>query len=166
MNRITSILFLFGLVMATQISAQTNIEGNKRFRVSGQVLDENTNEPIHFASISVVMNNEIVMACYSDEEGKFDMKVPEQLQNGGDCQLRVSYLNHVINDLKIVAKDNYTRIYLDAEVSLETVPIIWDIHITCCGPNWIFRRETAEFYRPFDEWMMMHSSEIQHSGRW
>jgi iron complex outermembrane receptor protein len=100
--RSTAFLCFF-LALSTSLYAQT---------ITGQVLNQETNEPIIGANVYVIDTNK---GTVTDQDGTFSLEVPEDSE-----MLRISYVGYKTKEIPI--KDNLT-VYLSPSISLEEVVI-------------------------------------------
>jgi hypothetical protein len=149
------------------------------FRYQGWVLDAFDYAPVERAAVKVLAGNRIVDAGLSDAEGRFELQIPWQVLKERPLMLRVSYLGREAGSMQLPLKTDEIVVIADMSRLLETVAI----HVNSenrfdttgyppqpPGEHYCYLRTIpfrgAKLYRPLDEWLMMHHSEIKHTGRW
>lgn len=171
------------------IEAEKNADASE-IRLRGRVLDTFTDEPVELASLRVYENGRFITKTYSDEEGRFCLVIPKDRFQGDSYDLQISYLGLTRTEEAIPHDTPEMIAYIDVGYTMDVV----QIHarrpsvlgtgmtgtVTLAG-NTIMGisdrtgplisvsgaiHDGRAFYRPMDEWLMMHSSEIHHSGRW
>jgi hypothetical protein len=158
------------------------------FRYQGWVLDRNDYAPVERAGVRLMQAGKVIDAALCDAEGRFEMQIPWQVIEKGGLVLMVTYLGKSVAGLQLPMRNDEIVILADTEVYLETVKLHAEREggVTICdfpgekGPKVIscgwgastlfvlapaFRPD-QNLYRPLDEWLMMHNSEIKHTGRW
>lgn len=148
--------------------------------VTGLVEDVYTREAVPFARVSVYQNGELLEGALTDAEGRFRIVVDRERFMGPTYDLQLYHQGRIRWDSKINMDIRDFKYLIDASVMLEGFPITankspWDYDDPIVGSliyssiicTWGHHSSSgAGLYRPLDEWLMMHSSEIHHSGRW
>lgn len=147
--------------------------------ITGLVEDVYTREAVPFARVSVYQNGELMEGAMTDAEGKFRIAVERERFTGATYDLQLYHEGRIRWDSKIHLDIRDFKYLIDASIMLEGVPITanlsWNSFRDVVGTLTYWRSNCkwgdlnpsgAELYRPLDEWLMMHSSEIHHSGRW
>ncbi len=154
----------------------------------GKVADVYTREPIVAAQVMAFDGERLLSGVVSDTGGNFELRIAKGTLVEETYQLRLRYLGRERRDHEI-ARDVTEFLYLiDASMAIEgitvsdqllvdeisvlggacittvTTPTLRDRTwrtVTCRGAF-----EERSLYRPLDEWLMMHNSEIHLEGRW
>ncbi|MFN8393911.1 MAG: hypothetical protein U0176_04485 [Bacteroidia bacterium] len=147
--------------------------------ITGLVEDVYTREAVPFARVSAYQNGELLEGAMTDAEGRFRIVVERERFKGATYDLQLYHEGRIRWDSKIALDIREFKYLIDASIMLEGVPITanlsWDSFRDVVGILTYWRSNCkwgdlnpsgAELYRPLDEWLMMHSSEIHHSGRW
>ncbi len=153
----------------------------------GKVVDVYTQEPVQGAQVMAFDGALLLAGTMSDTAGNFELRIPKEAFTGDSYQLRLRYMGRERRDHEI-QRDVREFIYLiDASQMVdgitisassydddkwggtlvgEIISILPERNISGSrslnGPT--YGKESL--YRPLDEWLMMHNSEIHHSGRW
>ena len=153
----------------------------------GKVLDVYTQDPVVGAQVMAYDGALLLAGAMSDTAGNFELRIPKEALTGDTYQLRLRYMGRERRDHEI-QRDVREFIYLiDASQMIDGITIsasrydddkwggtlvgeIISIHPvrnisgirSLNSPT--YGKESL--YRPLDEWLMMHHSEIHHSGRW
>ena len=148
--------------------------------LKGKILSDIDQEPVMYVTVLARQGDEVVAGVMSDAEGNFELKVPTAKILSGSYDLVFRYLGRervereVGKDVKEVVffMDNS---YSLADVILAEPPLppeydrigLWSKPVEEIVGNLMWDPHSDKvFYRPMDEWLMMHNSEINHTGRW
>lgn len=153
----------------------------------GKVLDVYTQAPVEGAQVMAYDGALLLAGTMSDTAGNFELRIPKEAFVGDTYQLRLRYMGRERRDHEI-QRDVREFIYLiDASQMIDGITILASSYDddkwggTLVGEiipilpvrnisgirslnSPTFGKESL--YRPLDEWLMMHHSEIHHSGRW
>lgn len=147
--------------------------------ITGIVEDVYTREPVPFARVSVYQNGELIEGALTNAEGRFSISVERGRLSGSTYDLQLYHEGRIRWDSKIALDVREFKYLIDASLLLEDVAITervaweWGGYVVgelvvypSIGGRPGFMLDGGSLYRPLDEWLMMHSSEIHHSGRW
>ncbi|MFN3403753.1 MAG: TonB-dependent receptor domain-containing protein [Cytophagaceae bacterium] len=118
MARVLFLIFLF-VISLNKISYSQNI--------NGLVLEENSNEPVIGAVVTVFAHKQLVKGTYTNEKGEFELKGIE----AGNYTLKVQAINYKehIQPINILEGNNQVTIRLAIGAELDPVEIIGDRRI-------------------------------------
>ncbi|MEM0998357.1 MAG: hypothetical protein AAGN35_14955 [Bacteroidota bacterium] len=149
------------------------------FRYQGWVLDQIDLGPVERAAVKVLVRGKIIDAALTDTEGHFELQIPWAWLERRPLKLQVSFLGRTAGELELPLDTDELVVLADVELLQATVPITEEAsRVREPSPNpqpcpraieymTVTRRPTQMIlYRPLDEWLMMHHSEIKHTGRW
>jgi hypothetical protein len=164
---------------------------SKMVLFQGWILAEGELAPLERAGVRLMRGHEVVDGTLSDLEGYFSLKIPQTMRQDTSLRLVISFLGRTISEIPL--PQGHAEVALVVSASMELDPIeIWSEEenwgitdcpsvMPYCGKPPVtmsslevakvrcvigFRREPELLYRPLDEYLMMHSSEIHHNGRW
>jgi hypothetical protein len=142
----------------------------------GRVEDVYTREAVAYAHLMAYEGDTLLCGTLSDAEGNFVLRFPKDKLKGEQYDLRLRYLGRERRDHG-VHRDATEFLYLvDASMMVDGMAIVADrqhgflvgdlIYQRLSFPQYNPTQASKTLYRPLDEWLMMHYSEIHHGGRW
>lgn len=136
--------------------------------LQGWVLDEFEEAPLGNANIVLVRGEEIVCRTFSDWKGHFLFKLDPALVKVEQLQVVVSFGGVTSVKAPIVLEEDVYALVAEVDIVLPAVRLS-DYQPSPCGcwvEQLVIRKDPAVIYRPLDEFLMMNSSSIHHTGRW
>ena len=127
--RIILNVLLFSSVLIPIANATENESEDDKGIITGQILDKNTSEPISYASVALINQNDmsIVTGVITDEEGKFTIdNIPE-----GNYIVKVSFIGYKsieINEISVTRKTK--KIELDIAQLEEEIEQLEEVVVT------------------------------------
>lgn len=148
-------------------------DSSKQIRIQGIVQDVYTREPVAMASVAAYQGNNFIIGTLTNAEGKFELVIPKSAILRDTFDLHLSYLGKTRKDVGIHSDIREFAYLIDASMFLEgvsiqgrTEPWVVGVLISPRMANVPGLYNEKSLYRPLDEWLMMHNSEVHHSGRW
>lgn len=143
-------------------------------RISGKVEDVYTREPVMQARISVYHGGVLIGGDWSKEDGSFAIEIARDSLAFNSFDLQLYHNGKIRWDSGIHRDLREFRYLIDASLMLKGISIEEEIEWSIRGDLFALGMFTSvnpvsdqkQLYRPLDEWLMMHQSEIKHTGRW
>lgn len=174
----------------TSTLIEEGFEVGDSIRVRGKVLSVIDNDPVMYVTVLARKGDEVISATMTDAEGNFELAVPTAKILSGSYDLVLRYLGRERVE-KDVAKDVKEMAFLiDNSYALQSVMLVgMNEHTgflgggireylgggvastgitsrTLVGITMSSFEQVNYFYRPLEDWLMMHNSEVNQSGRW
>lgn len=148
-------------------------DSSREWHLKGKVEDVYTREPVAYAMVAVYEGEHFIQGTTTEEDGTFDLTVTKDSLHLATFDLHLSYLGKIRKDVGI-SSDHREFLYLiDASRMMDGIIIADEEYMQLTGVVMITRYGVenkfypdGDLYRPLDEWLMMHNSEIHHNGRW
>ncbi len=143
-------------------------------RLAGKVEDVYTLEAVMQARISVYQAGKLIDGGWTKEDGTFSIEIPSASLVGDTFDLQLYHNGKIRWDSGIHRDLREFHYLIDASTMLKGIEIEADISRYVRGElislgSVVYRDsglDQKSLYRPLDEWLMMHNSEINHTGRW
>jgi hypothetical protein len=145
--------------------------------IKGKVVDVYTREPVEMAQIILYQKGSLVKGTFTDEEGKFEIKLPKDTLSMEDFDLHLHYMGKTRTDLQIASDAREFLYLIDASGMIDGIaiaePRIWEEDnillgqlITESSCSLGLQAPGRTLFRPLDEWLIMNLSEIKPVSRW
>jgi hypothetical protein len=140
------------------------------FLYQGWVLNVADLEPVMRASVQLMQGDRLVQGVLTNADGRFLVRIPWSTMDKEPLRLVVQYLGKRAADFDLPLDRDEIIVPIAGDIEVPTVTMQDRIWGGGCGLRpchyLSFDRLNGPLYRPLDEWLMMHHSEIKHTGRW
>lgn len=148
----------------------------------GIVREQYSHDPLQGVQITAIRQGTLGGTAISDSTGHFELPLSPDFLKKGPYDLQLHYFGLLYTEPQVQPDIAELAITVDMSIDLPAIPltstipvsrdpetttgvvmVVGNIHHVTLAP--LDYHPDKYLYRPLDEWLMMHNSEINHTGR-